>query len=136
LNYQHFLICYIFLFACSYFDIRYRRIPNRLIICAACAGAVVSGIGFIVRFVLAMAISYTISHLRVIGGGDLKMFSVIMGLTGIWGFMVIALLGSVICVCIRTLLILIKKNSRKDTFPMAPYVLMGYVCWRCLCVAS
>ena len=136
MNYQHYLLCTVFLFVCSYYDLRYRRIPNRLVICAACAGAVAAGIGFIVRFVLAMGVSYVISHLRVIGGGDLKMFSVIIGLTGIRHFMIILLLGSILCAAARGVLIITKRKTVKDTFPMAPYVLMGFVCWRCICVAS
>jgi Flp pilus assembly protein protease CpaA len=106
------------------------------VICAACAGASAAGVGFIVRFVLAIGVSYIISHLRVIGGGDLKMFSVIIGLTGVRHFMVILLLGSILCAIIRGVLILGKRKTVKDTFPMAPYVLMGFVCWRCICVAS
>ena len=136
MNCQLYCVCCIFLSGCAYFDIRYRKIPNRLVICAACAGAAVSGVDFIARFVLAMSVSYMISHLRVIGGGDLKMFSVIMGLTGFRSLMIIVLIGSICCITVRGALILAKRKNLRDTFPMAPYVLAGYVCWRCVCVAS
>ena len=129
-------ICAAFLLVCAAFDMRYRRIPNRLIICAACIGALAAGTDFIVRFGLAMCISYIISHLRVIGGGDLKMFSVVTGLTGIREFLTILLLGSILCIFIRMTLILMKKETVKDTFPMAPYALLGFVCWRCICAVS
>ncbi len=136
MNSSQIYICAAFLLVCAIFDIRYRRIPNRLVICAACIGAIAAGTGFIVRFGLAMCISYIISHLRIIGGGDLKMFSVVTGLTGIKQLLIILLLGSVLCICIRIALILMKKKTVKDTFPMAPYVLLGFVCWRCICAVS
>ena len=128
--------CAVFLFICALFDLKCRKIPNRLIICAACAGAVLVGTGFIARFTLAMLISYSVSHLKIIGAGDLKMFSVIAGLCGIKQFLIILLVGFSLCAIICGALILSKKRSVKDTFPMAPYMLLGYVCWRCICVAS
>ena len=108
-------LCY---FAIS--DFYTQEIPNRWIIAAAIVLAPVAGIRFILQFSLAMVVAAFLP--RVIGGGDLKLLCLLVGVYGISRTLVILLIGCSICLMMNF------RKRLSTQIAMAPYLLGGFVC--------
>ncbi len=83
------IFLWIFAVAVIYFDLRYRRVPNRLILGAAAAGLTLSAAGgwsacraALCGMVLGIVLLYPAFLLGMVGGGDVKALAVIGIATG------------------------------------------------------
>ena len=83
------IFLWIFAAAVVYYDLRYRRVPNRLILGAAAAGLALSGAGgwsacrsALCGMVLGFVLLYPAFLLGMVGGGDVKTLAVIGIATG------------------------------------------------------
>jgi prepilin peptidase CpaA len=80
---------WLFAAAAAYYDLRYRRVPNWLILCALSGGAAISACGGwsslrygLLGFLLGMLLLLPAFLLRMVGGGDVKTLAVIGLLVG------------------------------------------------------
>lgn len=83
------IFLWIFAVAVIYFDLRYRRVPNRLILGAAAAGLMLSAAGgwsacrsSLCGMVMGIVLLYPAFLLSMVGGGDVKALAVIGIATG------------------------------------------------------
>ena len=107
----------------SYFaitDIYAQRIPNRLIIAAAMVFSLVAGVRFIIVFSLAMVLASLMP--RFIGGGDMKIICLLLGVYGVTRTLWILMFGLTLSIVMNY------GKSFKTYIPLAPYILGGYVC--------
>jgi len=123
------------------FDLKTRRIPNRLILCmlgtwlllsayemltgaeTALHTLLDSALGFFIGGGIFLTV-YLVSR-KGLGGGDVK-FMAIAGLyLGLAGTIPAILYGSILAGITGLVLILFKKITRKDKLPLVPFLLVG-----------
>ncbi len=118
----------------SYYDIRYRALPNRFLVIG---GLLAIALAFLLRpvsvlsMVGSMGLGAAIVGLSVltrggIGVGDglfLGMLGINLGFSGLFSVFVAALLLSALAAII---LLFFKKGNRKYAFPFIPFVAMAY----------
>lgn len=139
-----FLSFWAFAAAAAYQDIRYRRVPNRLVAagmacglaCAACAGwkAVLSGLG---GLLLGLCILYPAFALHCVGGGDVKCLAVVGAFTGprlLWvSFLCGALAGGAAAIVLLLARFFLRRRSVKAegrakagrTLPYAAFMVLA-----------
>jgi len=123
------------------YDIKTRRIPNKLVLAMLAAWVLVivpglfidtdatiaymmsSMLGFLIAGGLFMLV-YLLSR-KGLGGGDVKFMAVSGLYVGFWGALSTIFIGSVLAAIIGGLLILFKKIDRKEPIPLAPFLLAG-----------
>jgi leader peptidase (prepilin peptidase)/N-methyltransferase len=131
----------VFGYFASIFDLKTKKIPNKLIIIMICAWAVTmmpkifldtgsavlilkeAGLGFLAGGGLFLFV-YLVSR-KGLGGGDVKFMAaagLYMGFTGILSAM---LYGSVLAALAGLVLLLLKKIEKKDPIPLAPFLYAG-----------
>ncbi len=115
-------------------DVKYRIIPDQLIILLA-----VSGIGLIpfrggwwdclsgvlvgFGFTAAMALLGRLTYRRdTVGGGDIKLFSALGLVCGPGGITLVFMMTALLSAAHAVLLLATKKVKRTDTIAMAPYI--------------
>jgi prepilin peptidase CpaA len=97
--------------AIFYTDIRYRRIPNNLVLVALIGGLAVNTFfggtwGLILSlggFALAFTLTLLFHILGTLGAGDVKLFGAVGSIVGVWlvlpTLMVVAVMGGALAVC-------------------------------------
>jgi len=126
--------CYGFLVVVSLIDLKFRRVPNRLVypaIVLAVIYQVLSAPAALVPIaiggVMAFAIFYLTAWLRPgeLGGGDIKLATLIGISFGfprvVWALLVGAGLGAAVAVAF----IIILRRSAKSRIPYAPFLCLG-----------
>lgn len=120
-------------------DVKYRIIPDQLVVLLA-----VGAMGFVpyhsgwkdilggaaVGFFLMLAVALLgkLAYRReTIGGGDIKLFASLGLILGFSGTLVVIVLTSLISGGAMVYLLATKRVRTKDTFPMAPYILVAVV---------
>lgn len=115
-------------------DIKYRIVPDQLLILLA-----ITGIGFIpyqsswssclIGAAIGLALMLAIAGLGrlfyqrlAIGGGDIKLFAILGFLTGPRGILFIFILSTLISGGYYALLLARRKIKKTDTLPMVPYI--------------
>lgn len=138
------LFFWAFAAAAAYQDIRYRRVPNRLVAagmvcglaCAACAGwkAMLSGLG---GLILGLSILYPAFALHCVGGGDVKCLSVVGAFAGprlLWfSFLCGALAAGAVAAALLVPRLLLKRRGLKAegrlkngyTLPYAAFMVLA-----------
>lgn len=115
-------------------DLKYRIIPDELLILLAVCGlgfypfhsnikscifGALVGFGIVAFLSLISKMAY---KRDAIGGGDVKLFAVLGFLTEPEGVIAIFIMSSFISAMCFSYLLLRRKIKRNDTFPMAPYI--------------
>ena len=124
------------------FDVREKRIPNKLVLVlfgswfivllpqfilhreVAIQLGIYGGLGFLINAVLLLLVYY-ISR-KALGGGDVKFMSV-AGLFLGPPILTAMLYGSVLAAIVSMVLILLKKMNKKDSIPLIPFLYVGMV---------
>ena len=131
----------VFGYVAAVIDFKYKKIPNKLILVMLGTWVFIAtpslffmpneavdmfinaGLGFLVGGGLFLLV-YLVSR-KGIGGGDVK-FMAVMGLyVGLFGIFPIILYGTILAALTGLVLILLKKISRKDSIPLAPFLYVG-----------
>lgn len=140
------LLMYVVLLIIGYiaaiFDIRERRIPNKVVLALFVCWVIViipqlilhretaiqlsiyGGLGFLINGVLLLLVYY-ISR-KALGGGDVK-FMTVAGLYLGPPILTAMLYGSVLAAVVSIILIFAKKINRKDSIPLIPFLYVGTV---------
>ena len=133
----------VFGYVAAVFDLKTRKIPNRLILAMLAAWAITitpmlfvyteAMIGYLKEAVLGLAISgglfllvYLISR-KGLGGGDVKFMAVVGLYLGFGGAIPVMLYGTILAALTGLVLILLKKIERKDSIPLAPFLFAGII---------
>ncbi len=137
---QYQIVC-IFGYLGSVFDLKFRKIPNKLIIYMMIAWAVIiipqvflqtevalnyifkGLIGFLVGGGISFFV-YLISR-QGLGGGDVKFMAASGLYLGLDGVISMMLYGSIIAAITSLFLVLIKKVGKKDAIPLVPFLYLG-----------
>ncbi|MBT9147399.1 MAG: hypothetical protein DDT32_01154 [Syntrophomonadaceae bacterium] len=122
----------VYLAAASYWDLKERRIPNKLIIIGLAIGLVLYALGrsapdAIVAFLFiftVMFIAYSINA-SAIGGGDVKLAAVIALFLGLYSGLFSLLVGFGLCTLYGGLIALARKGTIKTKYPLAPFMFVG-----------
>ena len=106
-------LSFLWLFAAAavYFDLRYRKVPNRLILCALSGGVIISAVGGwsnlgygLLGLIMGMLLLLPAFVLHMVGGGDVKTLAVIGLLVGphlLWcSFLLGAAVGGMLALAI------------------------------------
>jgi len=136
-----YLLIAIFGYVASVFDIKAKRIPNRLILAmlgvwvvtmvpklfidtdAAITLLFDSLLGFLVGGVPFMIV-YLISR-KGLGGGDVKFIASAGLYVGFMGALSTIVYGTILAGLTGLVLLLLKKLGRKDSMPLAPFLYVG-----------
>jgi len=139
------LFKFVFIISAGYiamlFDIRQRRIPNELVLSMlagwlllivlkmvfdtqagililldSALGAVIGGGGFFIVYIISR---------KGLGGGDVKFMAAAGLYLGLGGTIPAILYGTVLAALTGLILILLKKITRKDAIPLAPFLFIG-----------
>ena len=131
----------LFAVAATVFDIKTRRIPNWLVLgmfgvwllllihefstspCNAPAELLDCALGFLVGGGIFMLV-YIISH-KGLGGGDVKFMAAAGLYLGLSSTIPAILYGTILAALTGLVLILLKKITKKDKLPLAPFLLVG-----------
>ena len=131
----------IFGYVAAVFDIKSKIIPNSLTLTMLAAWVIItvpmlitdidaaaallagSALGFAVGGGLFL-IAYFISR-KGLGGGDVKFMAAAGLYLGYEGVLSSMLLGTILAAVFSLVLIVLKKINRKDTIPLAPFLLIG-----------
>lgn len=136
-------IALVFIMSAMLFDLRTHLIPNFLIIAMLLFGvamlfgeflffrpifrnaAISAGVGLIV----CLPIFYLLSILtrNGLGMGDVKLISAMAWLLGLTVTLFSVLFGLILCTLTAIFLMLMKKKTKTDFLPFAPFVFGGYV---------
>lgn len=118
----------------SYFDLKERRIPNKLILVGLGVGLVLYALGLsapdgvnaaILVFVV-MFIAYSI-NISAIGGGDVKLAVVIALFLGLYNGLFALLIGFGACAICGIVNTMLKKGTMKTKYPLAPFMSIGVI---------
>ena len=128
-------------YVASVYDLKYKKIPNALILAMIFAWALAmapklfldadsavsllkeAGLGFLCGGGLFLLV-YSISR-RGLGGGDVKFMAAAGLYLGFSGILSAMLYGSVLAALAGLSLLLLKKIGRKDSIPLAPFLYAG-----------
>ena len=131
----------IFGYAAAVFDIKTKKIPNKLVLAMFAAWVLAmmpklfldidtatvmlwdAVLGFVVCGGLFLLV-YIISR-KGLGGGDVKFMAVAGLYIGFAGALSAMLYGTVLAGLVGLVLMLFKKIGRKDTIPLAPFLYIG-----------
>lgn len=131
----------LFGYGAAWWDIRYRRVPNQLILAMLCTWlmlmlpqllyrteeAVLALISGVIGFLMAgfvFLLVYVVSR-KGLGGGDVK-FMAIAGLyLGAYGVLPAMLYGCILSAVVGVILLAMKKIGRKDAIPLIPFLHIG-----------
>ncbi|MCL2391210.1 MAG: A24 family peptidase [Oscillospiraceae bacterium] len=123
------------------FDLKARRIPNKLILAMIAGWAAIisakllldpdasidqlldSSLGFVAGGGLFLLV-YLLSK-KGVGGGDVKFMAASGLYLGLFGIISAILYGTILAAIVGLCLILLKKIGRKDPIPLAPFLLAG-----------
>jgi len=137
-----FVLVMVFGYLALVFDIKTKRIPNKLILAMLSAWVLtIAASLFIISFEMALQflfdsllgfviggglflLVYLISK-KGLGGGDVKFMAVAGLYLGFADTIAVMLYGTVIAAVLGIALILAKKIKRKDSFPLAPFLFIG-----------
>lgn len=116
----------------SYWDLKERRIPNKLILIGLAIGLVLHALGrtapdAIAAFsfiFLVMFIAYNINA-AAIGGGDVKLAAVIALFLGLYSGLLSLLVGFGLCALYGGVVALLKRGTMKTKYPLAPFMFVG-----------
>ena len=110
--------------AVTYTDVRYRRIPNKIVLVTLISGLLLNAIfgglhGLLLSlggFALAFALMFVLHVFGAMGAGDVKLFAAIGSVVGVSlvlpTYLVVALTGGVLAVC----KMLYARSTRKTLF--------------------
>lgn len=128
-------------YVASVYDLKFKKIPNNLILAMICAWALAmapklildadsafslvkeAGLGFLCGGGLFLFV-YLASR-RGLGGGDVKFMAAAGLYLGFSGILSAMLCGSVLAALVGFSLLLLKKIGRKDSIPLAPFLYAG-----------
>jgi len=137
-----FVLVMVFGYLALVFDIKTKRIPNKLILAMLSAWVLtIAASLFIISFEMALQflfdsllgfvvggglflLVYLISK-KGLGGGDVKFMAAAGLYLGFADTIAVMLYGTVIAAVLGIVLILAKKIKRKDSFPLAPFLFIG-----------
>ena len=125
-----------FLLLCSFFDLREYRVPNLLMAAAALTGLFLQGRDFGLRLLICLVCAAGIYRFLPVGGADLKAASLTAACIGVLPMLQAVCIGLLLCLLLRTMLILSERRSLKDPVPLIPYLSAGVILWRFLCAGS
>ena len=133
----------IFGFAASYFDLKERRVPNKLILMMLGTWAFAMSVRLLIDFESAIqvmsdgAIGATVSgglfmvvyllSRKGLGGGDVKFMAAAGLFLGFGASIMTILIGSVFAAVTGIILILLKRIGRKDPITLVPFLQAGII---------
>lgn len=121
-----FLPIFIFLHIAAFTDVRTHRIPNLLILAALFPGGFLIGPVYLLRLLALCLLLFPLFYLRLLGGGDIKLLSVVMAWCGADRFLSFFFF-SLAAASLPALLLFLRRQRRR-TIPMAPFFLVGWAC--------
>lgn len=126
-----------FMLELSIADIKYRIVPDQLLILLALTAfgflpyqgswqkcLVGAALGFGIMLLVG-ALGKAAYKRDTLGGGDIKLFGVLGLITGPTGILVIIMITSLVSAGHAIFLLVTKKIKKTDSLPMVPYIAMG-----------
>lgn len=140
-SYRYSLNIYTALFICAlaiviniaYIDLRYKVIPNNLILLLL----IVALLNFVINInscktfllggLFAFVVCFTIYKLSRFGGGDVKLLTTLSFLVGFSNSYYLLLFTFCLSAIVGIVLVLLKKTTLKSTIPLAPFAAIGLI---------
>lgn len=108
----------------GYLDYKTREIPDILLLPAALCGLInMQPLSSMEGAVLVFLVMFSVSLIKqgVIGGGDIKLMTACGFTLGLWS----AWSASILSLLLFQVMALIRRRSRKDYYPLGPYIGIG-----------
>lgn len=131
------IVCIWLLLEMAIADIKYRIVPDQLVILLAACGigfvpfhsgvkdcVLGAAVGFAVMAFLAL-IGKAAYKRETLGGGDIKLFAGLGIILGVWGILVVYAMTALLSAAHFVFMLASKKIKRTDSMPMVPYIALS-----------